>query len=268
MFTPEYRERLRQSLLARAREDQRISGAALTGSAAGGTEDRWSDVDLAFGVRPDYELAGVIDNWTQIMYRDHGAVAHVDVPAGAWIYRVFLLANTLQVDLAFAPAAHFGAVSPTFRLVHGEAADQPPRTRQSPNEMLGLGWLFALHVRSCIERGRMWQAEWMVSEVRDQVLALACKRLGLPTSEARGYDRLPDDVKTRMAGGLVRELTPAELWRVFRVAMDCLLDEAVHVDAVLAERIRPTLEEVILPASAPGVESRKARRRGRALSSG
>jgi predicted nucleotidyltransferase len=30
--------------------DSRIMGAALTGSAAGGREDRWSDIDLFFAV--------------------------------------------------------------------------------------------------------------------------------------------------------------------------------------------------------------------------
>jgi hypothetical protein len=250
LFTSENREQMRAELLARAREDDRITGAAVTGSSAAGSEDRWSDVDLAFGVRTDVPLGDVIESWTRLMYRDHDAVAHFDVPADTWIYRVFLIANTLQVDLAFAPAAHFGSVAPTFRLVFGESADQPPRARPTALNLLGLGWVFALHVRSCIERGKPWQAEWMVSEVRDQVLALACKRLGLPTSEGRGYDRLPDDIKTRMAGALVRELTQTELRRAFRVAMDALLDEAVHVDAALAERIRPTLEEVARPAAA------------------
>ena len=245
MFTPEDREKLRADLLARAREDDRITGAAVTGSSAGGTEDRWSDVDLAFGVRAGTPLDVVIESWTRRMYQEHDAIAHFDVPADAWIYRVFLLANTLQVDLAFTPAAHFGSVAPTFRLVFGESADQPPRARPTALNLLGLGWVYGLHARSCIERGKAWQAEWMVSEVRDQVLALACKRLGLPTSEARGYDRLPDDIKKKMTGALVRELTEPELRRAFRVAMDGLLDEAVHVDAALAERLRPTLEEVV-----------------------
>jgi hypothetical protein len=250
MFTPEDREHLRAALLAHAREDERITGAAVTGSSAGGTEDRWSDIDLAFGVGKGIALGDVIESWTELMYRDHDAVAHFDVPEGAWIYRVFLLANTLQVDLAFAPAAQFGSVAPTFRLVYGDAADQPPRTRPTAHNLLGLGWVYALHVRSCIQRGKVWQAEWMLSEVRDQVLGLACKRLGLPVSEGRGFDRLPEDVKTKMAGALVRELTEAELWRAFRVAVDGLLDEAEQVDAALAERIRPALDELVRPATA------------------
>ena len=38
----------------------------------------------------------------------------------------------------------------------------------------------------CSERRRWWQAEYWSSGVRDQVLALACLRLGHPTSYGKG----------------------------------------------------------------------------------
>ena len=50
MFTPEYRHQLREELIAAAGKDNRITGVAITGSAALGNEDAWSDVDLAFGI--------------------------------------------------------------------------------------------------------------------------------------------------------------------------------------------------------------------------
>src|SRR5262249_33468849 len=43
MFTPEERAQLRDALIAAARTDPRLTGAALTGSAAAWAEDRWSD---------------------------------------------------------------------------------------------------------------------------------------------------------------------------------------------------------------------------------
>src|SRR5438128_12381578 len=114
------------------------------------------------------------------MYREHGVVHHLDVPSGAWIYRVFLLPSTLQVDLAFAPAKDFGARAPSFRLVFGEAADLAHVAAPAPEQLIGLSWLYALHVRSSLARGRLWQAEYMLSAMRDQVFALACVRPGLP----------------------------------------------------------------------------------------
>ena len=49
-FTVEDRNKLKASLLELAKQDARLSGAAITGSAADYREDRWSDIDLAFGV--------------------------------------------------------------------------------------------------------------------------------------------------------------------------------------------------------------------------
>jgi hypothetical protein len=40
-------------------------------------------------------------------------------------FRVFLLAGTLQVDLAFWPQAEFGAIAPTFRLLFGTSRERP-----------------------------------------------------------------------------------------------------------------------------------------------
>jgi hypothetical protein len=121
MFTPAERERLRSELIELARADPRISGGAITGSATLGQEDRWSDIDLAFGVRDSSAIAGTLADFSERMYRDHHALHHLDVASGAWIYRVFLLPSTLQVDLAFVSEAEFGARAPTFRLAFGTA---------------------------------------------------------------------------------------------------------------------------------------------------
>ena len=159
MFTPEHRERLREKLVWAARADDRITGAALTGSAALGAEDSWSDIDLALGLAADADLSDVMADWTEVMYRDHGAVHHLDIAPRATVYRVFLLASTLQVDLAFSPATEFGAIAPTFRLIFGTPAEQPPSVPPGAAELVGMGWLYALHARSSIARGRVWQAE-------------------------------------------------------------------------------------------------------------
>src|SRR6185369_3361715 len=180
MFTVEERACLRSDLLEYAASDQRISGAAITGSAAAEREDRWSDIDLAFGVRGTVELSEVLSDWTAHMYGQHRALHHVDVSAGAWIYRVFILESTLQVDLAFVPASEFRALAPTFRLVSGTANEPRQIPTAQAADLIGLAWLYALHARSSIARGRLWQAEYMISGVRDHALALACIRRGLP----------------------------------------------------------------------------------------
>ena len=245
MFTPEDRDRLRDAVVAAARADGRISGAALTGSAAAGATDRWSDIDLALGVDNAVDLGLVVADWTDRMYRSHGAVHHLDVVHEGILYRVFLLASTLQVDLAFWPAAEFGATGPTFRLLFGTASERPLRPAPTAAELIGLGWLYALHVRSSIARGRPWQAEYMLSAARDQVLALACLRHGVSAIEGRGIDSLPLEATTAIAGALVRSLDAAELGRAFGVVSDALIAETERVDASLANRLAAPLRELV-----------------------
>jgi predicted nucleotidyltransferase len=244
VYTEEDRERLRASLIAAAQADTRITGAAVTGSAARDAQDRWSDLDLAFGIGDPAQLPAALSDWTDLMYREHEAQHHVDVVAGSSIYRVFLLSNTLQVDLAFSPAAEFGAIAPTFRLLFGSAVQRQHVQPPTAAYLIGFGWLYALHARSCIERGKKWQAEYMISGVRDHALALACLRHDLPAVQGRGLDRLPQEVSSPFESALVRSLDTEELRRAFTVAIEGLLRETRHSDPDLAERLEGPLTQL------------------------
>ncbi len=107
-----------------------------------------------------------------------------------------------------------------------------------------MGWLYALHARSSIARGRAWQAEYMISGMRDQVLALACLRHGVPAVEARGIDALPPEATAALAAGLVRSLDSAELRRAFGAVSDALIAEVGRADAALADRLSAPLKEL------------------------
>lgn len=245
LFTPVERERLRAALVAAARSDPRITGAALTGSAATGREDRWSDIDLALCLDPDADAQALIGDWTARLDAE-GAVAHHDLRQGATVFRVFLLENTLQVDLAFWPAAEFGALGPSFRLLFGTAAERPPLRRPDPAELIGMAWLHALHVRSSVARGRVWQAEYMLSGMRDHVLALACLRHGLAPHQARGIDDLPPAVTKPLRETLARSLEPEELTRAFACTTEAFLGEVERVDRERCARLAGPLRA--LPA--------------------
>jgi hypothetical protein len=235
---------LREGLVLAAYADTRITGAAVTGSAAAGREDQWSDIDLALCVAADAELGQVLADWTDRMYRQHAAVHHVDVTRGVTLYRVFLLASTLQVDLAFWPAAEFGAIAPTFRLLFGTANERSTAPAPAAAELIGMGWLYALHARSSIARGRVWQAEYMISGVRDHVLALACLRHGVPAVQGRGIDSLPPEITVAFTGALVCSLDVVELRRAFGVISEALLIETERVDVGLASRLAGPLREL------------------------
>jgi predicted nucleotidyltransferase len=244
VFTAEDREGLRDELVSAAQADVHISAAALLGSSAHGREDRWSDIDLALCLASDADRTQAIADWTDRMYREHAAVHHLDVTRGEIIYRVFLLSSTLQVDVSFWPPAEFGAVGPNFRLLFGAAGN--PRIAAAPTtvELVGMGWLYALHARSSIGRGRVWQAEYMISGVRDQVLALACLRHGVPAVQGRGMDSLSPEATVAVAPALVRSLDVPELKRAFAAITEALLVETERTDPGLADRLTAPLREL------------------------
>jgi predicted nucleotidyltransferase len=259
MFTEADRNQLRTRLLERAREDRRVTSAAVTGSASHGAEDRWSDIDLFFGVAAEIALEEVLGDWSEFMYQELGALHHFDLQSGPAIYRAFLLPECLEVDLAFTPAAEFGALGPHFRLVFGEAMERPAAAEPDRDHIIGLAWHHVLHARICIERNKLWQAEYWISGVRDHALALACLRFGQPALYAKGVDGLPSELKTRFGDALVRALTPPELWRALSVAAAQLLRELREADADLARRLEGPLLELALAAQeshqAPGFKS-------------
>lgn len=212
------RATLRAVLLDDARRDPRIVAAAITGSAAAGSEDEWSDIDLAFAV--DGPVSGPIEEWTGRMYGAHGALHHHELRFAAWVYRSFLLPGPLQVDLAFVPSSEFRPLSPAFQLVFGTAQSPAAPPDPSADAFVGMAWLHAIHARSSIGRGHLLQAEYMISGLRQHALALACARLGLPTAHGRGYRHLPPEWESAVAGTLVRSLDATELSRALRAALD------------------------------------------------
>lgn len=253
MFSKAERDALRESLISTARDDERITGAALTGSASVDGEDEWSDIDLAFGIAANADRAQLIAEWTARMYK-HGAVHHTDVVRGAALFRVFLLRNTLQVDLAFWPEAEFGPIAPTFRLLFGRANDRDQPPADSFEGLVGMGWLYALHARSSIARGRVWQAEYMISALRDHVASLICLRHGVSTVDGRGIDRVPSESTSPLSAALVKSLDPSELRRAFGIACNAFLNEIERVDLDLASRLASPLSELADYSSRGGAQ--------------
>lgn len=205
IFAPEEREGVKQRIIEMGRADRRIVAAALVGSTADGG-DRWSDLDITFGLAPDTTVEEVLSDWTEDVRREFDAVHLFDLSSGPALYRVFLFRGCLQVDLSFTPGAAFGATGPRFKLLFGRAVEKPwdkPITAQS---MFGYAVHHLIRARICVEHKKMWQAECWISAARDNALALACLHRGLNTSYGRGFDQLPEDVTKRFVDSLVGSL--------------------------------------------------------------
>jgi hypothetical protein len=193
-------------------------------------------VDLAFGVTSQTQVPDVLSDFSSFMYT-RGALHHHDVRAGAWIYRVFFLPGGLQVDLAFVEQGEFRPLGPAFKLLFGNANPLQPFPGPDPRDIVGLSWLHALHARSSILRNKLWQAEYMVSAVRDYTLALACLRLGLPSAHGRGMDSLPESVTAPLLASIVAHLDPDQLWLALRAVLESFASEVNDLDPELGLRV-------------------------------
>jgi hypothetical protein len=253
VFTVEQRDALRARMLELAEEDERVVAGAAVGSLAVGTGDRFSDLDLTFGIADGVPVAQVLDAWTRTLSEELDALQLADLTAGPTIYRVFLLPDALQFDLSMTPATEFRPAGPRFQLLFGEtAADEPEAsapvagrlsipTPAVAGDIFGWGVIYALHARACIERGRVWQAEHYVDAVRDHALSLACLSRGLPAAQARGYDELSPETLTAFDRTHVGSLEPDVLRRALGASVLALFNEGEeadlpHVDLV-AERL-------------------------------
>jgi hypothetical protein len=244
MFTVEERDALRDRVLRLADEDERVVSGAVVGSLALGGGDRYSDLDLTFAVADDVPVADVLDDWTRVLVEEQEAVRLFNLEVGPTIYRVFVFPGALQFDLSMTPAAHFRPRSPRFRLLFGEAGEAQEATPAAAHDLFGWGVIYALHGRACIERGRVWQAEHAVCAMRDHALALACMRLGLPASEGRGYDDLPEDVLAGFENSHAGSTEPAALRKTHSACLAALLREGVEARLPHAVSVAERLAEL------------------------
>src|SRR5919205_1178484 len=129
MFTAAERDQVRDRIIEMAKRDPRVTAGALIGSTAAGLGDRWSDIDITFGIQDGTSLQAVLDDWTAWFDSELGALQHWDLPFGSSIYRVFLLPSGLEVDVSVTPQHAFHPRSPRWRTLFGPVGamqESPP----------------------------------------------------------------------------------------------------------------------------------------------
>jgi hypothetical protein len=240
VFTVDERTRIHDRILELAKSDERIVAGAVVGSLATNEGDRWSDLDLTFGVTPENQTLDVLDRLTTPLASEFGAVHLFDLPHRESLFRVLLLQGCLQVDLSVTPASKFGPNGPKFRMLFGSYTENPPIPAPRASELIWYAAHHAVRARFCIERGRFWQAEYWISGARDYALSLACLRHNLSPHYGRGYDQLPAEIQARAKDALVRSLDRTELLRALASVVSELLHQARHLTGEPAE-IEPHL---------------------------
>src|SRR3954447_15190768 len=122
-------------VLRLADEDDRVVAGAAVGSLAVDEGDRFSDLDLTFGIADQAAVKDVLEDWTTTLGAGPAPVQLVDLEREPTIYRVFLLPDELQFDLSLTPAAQFRPASPRFRLLFGETVPAEPDVQRPPGSL-------------------------------------------------------------------------------------------------------------------------------------
>jgi hypothetical protein len=243
LFTVEERDRVRAILIEKARADPRIAAGAEIGALAKGTADRWSDLDLTFGLADGVAVDEALDGWTADLGRDLHASHLFDLPVPPTLYRVFLLPSNLQIDVSFTPGTEVIGRGMKHTVLFGEMRERDRAAPRSVEDIYGWAVHHALRARFSIERERWWQAEYWVDELRYHALMLACRRRGLEGAYGRGFDELPADVHGVAEGALVRSLDRADLMRALNAGIGLLLRESADLGE-RATQLEPQLLEL------------------------
>jgi hypothetical protein len=132
VFSVEQRDALLERVLGLGREDERVIAGAVVGSLAVDGGDRFSDVDLTFGIADHVQVAEVLDDWTRLLIEELDAVPLVDLRRGPTTYRVFLLRDTLQLDLSMTAASQFRPAGPRSGSCSARRPAMMPRLPRRP----------------------------------------------------------------------------------------------------------------------------------------
>jgi hypothetical protein len=217
VFTVQERDHVRDHMLELARNDSRVVAGAEVGSLALGGGDRWSDLDLSFGVADGLALTDVLDDWTRDLISRFDAVHLFDLVADPAIYRVFLLPDYLQLDVTVSPASQFHPTSPRFKLLFGEAARA------------------GLYRTKPMVAGRVRHHTPPLPRDGTRLLATGPARL-----LRQGIRSVAGQRSRRLEGAIVRSLAPNELIRALNAGIEALLKECkvANDDDRILERLR------------------------------
>lgn len=252
IFSIEQRDYVRDRVLDLASRDERIVAGAIVGSLALDAGDRWSDLDLTFGVRDDVSPIEVLDGLSSHVATEFDAVKLFDLASGAATYRVLLLPGCLQFDLSVSPASAFTLVGPKVKLLFGDAIRKEHGSTPEPGTDFGYAVHHLVRARFCVERNRFWQAEYWISSARDLALQIACNREGLDAGHGRGFDQLPRATLELAQEAIVRSPETPELRRALQACLDLLLEQAGAAGPIAAQverRLRSLIDQPDLEQS-------------------
>lgn len=200
------------ALLAFAKTHPAVAAAAKVGSTAVGFRDQHSDIDLAVGVHETHSPVAFLDDGAAFVSGDGlGFAPLLDIAYRDAVYRVFLRADGLQLDLSARPQTSFAPTTERFALCFGESRPPEPKVRPAADALVREAVLYLRLADVAVRRDRVRQAQYFLDHVRERAQTALCLKHGLAPFDGRGFDELPAEVLARTAAGCAYGATPEEL---------------------------------------------------------
>ncbi|GAA0725756.1 hypothetical protein GCM10009430_31900 [Aquimarina litoralis] len=232
MYSKKDRIKVEKQIIDFAKLDSNIIDCAIVGSKSVGNDDKWSDIDLAFGYEIDADINQILRYWSKIMFESFGANKLFDMSYKESLYRVFLLPNALQVDLSFTPSDHFGAITDNFKLIFGNQRKREFKSLPEINSIAGYTILFALKTRTSIEREKYWQAQYYLTKCRENTMILKCLKENLNSFDGRSFDELTPSFLNQIQNTMINEPNKRNLENALKSMIHILIKELSTVDSL------------------------------------
>jgi hypothetical protein len=242
-FTEDDRLAILNTLLAALRQDERLVGVLLVGSAADGFYDRYSDIDLSVVVAEEHQVSSVFSDWHSRIEELFPTVSSFEVPyAENMFLGGYLLANYLEMDVGFLGMADLFAKRGRWKVVFdrsGQIEDLMQtswehRVRTDPEAeyrgRLNSIWHYITHTAVSVARGHHWRALHYLETVRATAIELACHRRDFDPHHYRPVHLLPAEFQERLEKTLPKSTGDAEILRALGEAAAIFFDECLAFD--------------------------------------
>lgn len=244
-FTPTERQQTLEKIIAALREDTRIAGAIIVGSAAVGFEDEYSDIDLGAVVHRPEDSAPCFLDWLHRMQAMFSIIHRFEVhPAPNIFLHGFLLEGFLEVDISFQPLDQLIARRTRWKVAFDRTGTikgimrSSWQNRTEPDgsgaytHQLGDIWYFIMHALVSLRRGLPWRALGCLHEIRQAILSLAELNYKKEVRFSRQLDAMPPEFLRQYEQTLVARAEPAEIQAALHAAADCFFDQAQHLSLI------------------------------------
>lgn len=258
MFSVAERDETLHALKTLLQSDSQIIGLVLVGSGATDFQDASSDINLLVIVDPASTIFEVFQR-VHLAFKEQFTPLvshHLSYPDE---YRWWLmLSNYLPLDFHFVRPGHLVLYQEAWKVLLDRAGDLPHRLEhavraesddpvEAYRRVMHTIWLPIVKCVAAIRRKRVWQAMYLLEDLRERAVELAALNHQVTLHDYAGVDDLPEMFLVRLKHTLPTSTSIPALRRALRMTTDLLFTEASSLESGLKGiEIAETLSDPLL----------------------